>query len=151
MITLNFSRNSWHYRFIASMKDERYISNNICGYFWDFVFCCLAAALVFAVVVIVLYVMGVAPLMWLWVSIKFGYLDPHAEAIVGVFFDILAIHIAGFFYISDVWLPAYYEAKRLKDYAAMQRGEYKPKSDSFVKAAWKKFKNKTCARIEFGE
>lgn len=151
MITLKFSKNSWHYKFIASMKETHYISDNICGYFWDFFFCCVTAALIFFGTVIALYVMVVAPLMWLWVIIQFGYLQPHTEAGVGVIADIVALLIAGLFYLVEVWIPARAEKKRREEYEARKNGEYKPRQDSFVKAVWNKFHDKTCAKIEFGE
>lgn len=150
MKPLTFSKNSWHYRFIAYMKNSHYISNNICGYFWDFIGSCMLALCVFFAVVIALYVMVVAPLMWVFVMLQFDmYVTSLPEAVIGLILDIIAMIFSVFFYLVEVVLPARAEKKRLMDYEAMQKGEYTPKHDSFVKAVWRKFHDKTCVKVEF--
>ena len=140
MVTLKFSKNSWHYKFISLFKDRHYISNNICGYIRDFILSCFFAILLFFALCVVLYVMVVAPLMWGFVMLQLDmYISPLKEAGIGLILDTCALIIFGFYYLLEVVIPAYAEKKRLEAYEAMQNGKYKPKPDSFIKAVWNKF------------
>ena len=150
MVTLKFSKNSWHYKFISLFKDRYFISDNICGYIRDFILSCFFTTSVLVMLCVALYVMVVAPLMWGFVMLQLDmFIQPSIAAGVGVIMDIVALLIAGFHYLVVVVIPEYAEKKRLEAYEAMQNGKYKPKPDSFVKAVYNKFHDKTCAKIEF--
>lgn len=150
MVTLKFSKNSWHYKFISLFKERYFISDNICGYIRDFILSCFFALLSFCFIVTALYIMVVAPLMWGFVMWQLDmFIQPSTAAGVGFIMDIVALLIAGFHYLVVVVIPKHAEKKQLEAYEAMQNGKYKPRKDSFVKAVYNKFHDKTCAKIEF--
>lgn len=139
MYTLNFNKNSWHYRLVSVFYNSWNIADNLCRYFWQVVISLFVAVLGVFGVTIIGYVMLIAPLMWLWVTIEFGYLEPHTEAILGCIFD------TGIILTTII----YFTNEKLSERRVV--AQQKPKQDSFIHASYKKFKDKTCMKIEFND
>ena len=66
------------------------------------------------------------------------------EVILGLFLDFVFIIAALIFYIVECWIPQYELSKRMKNgYIHVD------KEPSFVVESWRKFKDKTCVKVEF--
>lgn len=145
MKSITFSKNSWHYRLVSFIKPPYQISDDFCGYFWDviisaFSLVCMISALVFFTLLLLIH-----PLLYLAVSLQYGFFDLPAPVGVGLFLDIGSILIILFFYIIDIWYPAYQEKKYWNNFSKMTE---LPKP-SFIMMSWNKFKDKTCFKVEF--
>ena len=143
MKALNFNKNSWHYRLVNYFYNDWNISHNLCGYFWQVVFSLFVAILAIFGIAVFIYVLAIAPLMWFFVLFQFGYLPPHTEAIIGLILDTGIILTTIIYFISEK-LSERREKKRIVS-------QQKPKQDSFIHASYRKFKDKTCMRIEFND
>ncbi len=150
MNTLKFNKNSWHYQLVRAVKDEWHISDNFCGYFWDVIISGSILLLMLAMTAMCLFVLVVAPLLYLAVGLQYQFFEPPKEVAVGLVFDVGLLLIYVWFLVSD-WLADRRELKRQKFYDEYVKNNYKKveKKPSFVITAWRTFKDKTCFRIEF--
>jgi hypothetical protein len=132
------------------MKNDWYISDNFCGYFWNVVFSGLIVLYFTAMVAICLFVLVVAPLLYLVVGLQYQFFEPPKEVAVGLVFDIGLLLVCVVFLFSD-WLAERKQRKRDRDYEEFVTNNYKKveKKPSFIATAWRTFKDKTCFRIEF--
>ena len=150
MNTLKFNKNSWHYQLVRAVKDEWHISDNFCGYFWDVIISGSILLLMLAMITMCLFVLVVAPLLYLAVGLQYQFFEPPPEVAVGLVLDVGLLLIYVWFLVSD-WLADRRELKRQKFYDEYVKNNYKKveKKPSFVITAWRTFKDKTCFRIEF--
>ena len=150
MNTLKFNKNSWHYQLVRVVKDEWHISDNFCGYFWDVIISGSILLLMLAMITMCLFILVVAPLLYLAVGLQYQFFEPSKEVAVGLVLDVGLLLIYVWFLVSD-WLADRRELKRQKFYDEYVKNNYKKveKKPSFVITAWRTFKDKTCFRIEF--
>ncbi len=150
MNTLKFNKKSWHYQLVRAVKDEWHISDNFCGYFWDVIISGSILLLMLAMITMCLFILVVAPLLYLAVGLQYQFFELPKEVAVGLVFDVGLLLIYVWFLVSD-WLADRRELKRQKFYDEYVKNNYKKveKKPSFVITAWRTFKDKTCFRIEF--
>ena len=150
MNTLKFNKNSWHYQLVRAVKDEWHISDNFCGYFWDVIISGSILLLMLAMTAMCLFILVVAPLLYLAVGLQYQFFELPKEVAVGLVLDAGILVGCIICLISD-WLADRRELKRQKFYDEYVKNNYKKveKKPSFVITAWRTFKDKTCFRIEF--
>ena len=149
MKSLKFSKKSIHYRLALLWCSYSYnISDNICGYFWQVFFGTLSAIGMFIVIIALLSLSVVFPLVYLVVALQTGiWFKAPDEVVAGLCFDasIIFIVLCG---IVSYYYTEYKERKRKRDYQRKSNGEY-IETHSFIVEIYRKFKDKTCAKIEF--
>jgi hypothetical protein len=103
-----------------------------------------------AMITMCLFILVVAPLLYLAVGLQYQFFEPSKEVAVGLVLDVGLLLIYVWFLVSD-WLADRRELKRQKFYDEYVKNNYKKveKKPSFVITAWCTFKDKTCFRIEF--
>ena len=131
---LKFSKKSWHYRLVGAIFYEHNIADNICTYFWRVLFsmvfvCCLVVAGLF-----ITFTTIVEPIIYLLACFNMKqWIEFDSALKVGLIVDALVTFCVTIHYILN-WL------------------EHRPaqkKPDNFVVESYKKFKYKTCAKIDF--
>ena len=151
MKSLKFSTKSLHYRLaLLWCNDDRYkISDNICGYFWQVLFGTVTAILMFGAICVMLSITVVFPLVYLVVALQTGiWFKPPDEMIAGLCIDAVVILVVISTMIAS-YLYERKERKRERDYQRMIAGEQISNNDSFIVEVYRKFKNKTCVKLEF--
>ena len=150
MKPLTFSKNSWHYRLVCFMKGNCW-SNDFCSYFWEVVGALVLTIVCFCLGLFTLSVTIVFPLTYLIVGLQYGFFKMPNEVIAGLIMDIGFIIVTIVFYIIERWIPQYQERKRMKHYEEFVKNGYKHvnKEPSFIVQSWRKFKDKTCVKVEF--
>lgn len=153
MRSLKFSTKSLHYRLALLWCDDNrhMISNNICGYFWQVLLGSIVAIVLVGVVIFISSLAVIFPLVYLVVALQTGiWFDTPTEVVAGLCIDAIVIFVVICAMIGSC-IEACKERKRERDYQRMMAGEQIIKNDSFIVEIYNKFKNKTCAKIEFLE
>lgn len=149
-MNIKLKKNSWHYKLIKIIgghNPEFY--TDFCSYFWAVIFTSVYAIVLTIIAVSVFYVAVIAPLMYLAVCLQYGWFSIPLEVAIGLGID------AGLTVIAIVTIGGNYiyerrEKQRIKDYENfVMHGHLPEKTQGFLSLAWKKFKDKTCHKIEF--
>lgn len=144
MKTLKFSSKSWHYE-LAHTFTKYPETGNFCAYvravIMGFMYCITFIVIVSAA----LYVFVIDPLAWLVYYINYGILELETGNVM------LVTEIFAFlFAVYDVFykdrLVDWLDEKR---YERLKKKYSTTKKDSFIKSAYRSFKDKVCFRVEF--
>ena len=171
-MTLNFKRNSWHWKLAKqgglgrftdyaaegdgsyARDDKGNLIETYDGDFCQYTRCVMAGAVAITVMTTLLALLAVLvsifPLgfaYWLYQMFAAGkYLVPNPPAVI---FMILMAAAAIYFFICPMIMKASYAAidrdMAIRD--AIRNGTYVPPKPSFLKEAYLKFKEKTCKRV----
>lgn len=143
MKTLNFSRQSWHYQLAEFGSNS--VSTNICSYIWQVLWGVIA---VLAIAAVITLAVGI-PLISLIFILLFGY---DSEIIFGKEFNIVAVGLLiTSVYVAGATLWFCIEIAPSKIYSVITNSTltHETTSDNFLYSVWSKFKNNTCAKINF--
>lgn len=149
MITLKFSKNSWHYR-LASFGTDKVISDNLCGYFWQVLWGFIWFIWSSLCVILIAYCMLAEPIAYLLAVFNTGvWVRIDTFLLVGLCcwaFILLIVAVSLFYELSE-------KLKEKRRLAAYQRKFDKinevERKDNFIVAIWHKVHDKTCAKLEF--
>ena len=143
MVTLKFSKNSWHYKLASFGTYDYFISDNLCKYCWQVIKGFAFGLLVLSFFTVILYCAIVEPIIYLLVVYETGiWVMPTSPALpigLGVWGAVFVILLGEGIRVSY---------RRIAQYNAQREGLPQPK-DSFIVAVWRKFHDKTCAKLEF--
>ena len=150
MVTLKFSKNSWHYKLASfGTSYDYFISDNLCKYCWQVIKGFAFGLLVLSFFTVILYCAIVEPIIYLLVVYETGiWVMPTSPALpigLGVWGAVFIILLGHGIRVS---YSKYKNNRRIAQYNAQREGLPQPK-DSFIVAVWRKFHDKTCAKLEF--
>ena len=148
MKLLKFKRTSIHYQLALLWCDDypNNISNNICGYSWQVLLGAIEAIGLILLAAVFLSLTIVLPSVYLVVYLETGIgFNPPSEVIAGLTLDTLIIFIA----LCGIVSHYYTEYKQSRHNRQKLGNQPTIKNDSFIVEIYQKFKNKTCAKIEF--
>ena len=148
MKTLNFSKNSWHYWVAEFGCFDNSVTDNLCGYIWQVIQGLFFLTWLTFIVVFFAYCTLAEPVVYLYTVYQTGIWvkpDDFLQVGIGLWCGIILFTI--FSAIAHT-LSNYKEKRREARYNELYNGIPAPK-DSFIVAVWRKFHDKTCAKIEF--
>lgn len=148
MESKNFSLNSWHWRLVSgvgTLRGAEYVesgetfSTDICTYIRAVIKALIAVAIttLLALGIVFITAHGIAYLAA--IILNGALVEPNFHAVVFMVSAVVIGSILGLTYLHE----KYREWKDERDYAKIAS----PKPDSFVTAAYRKFKDKTCFRV----
>ena len=150
MNAIKLKKNSWHYKLIKKFghhKPELY--TDFCSYFWAVIFSSIWTTVLITIAVSIFYVSVIAPLMYLVVCLQYGWFQIPQEVALGIGID-LALMIIIIASITGYYINEYKHKQLEKDNEYFNiHGHFPERTQWFLSLAWKKFKDKTCHKIEF--
>lgn len=149
MESKNFSLNSWHWRLVSgvgTLRGAEYVeagetySTDICTYIRAVIKALIAVAIMTLLVLGIVFITAHGIAYLAAIILNGTFVEPNFHAIVFMVSAIVIISVLGLTYAHT----KYREWKDERDYNKIVSN----KPDSFVTAAYRKFKDKTCFRVE---
>jgi hypothetical protein len=143
MKTLEFKRNSWHYFLATKVGDYDEDSNDFCSYVRNFILGGAFLAAMSGVMLFLLYAIGRECYAFYTCFFTKACTYGSFESGFAIFVAIIAL------VVLIIWFCCW-NGNRLRERRwAIEEGRLPQPKPSFVKTAYKSFKEKTCFRVEF--
>jgi hypothetical protein len=144
MKSYTLSQNSWHYKLanvFGDMVYHRHDEIDICAYIRKLVLNAGVCVVLAIIASVVLYMVG-STLFWI------GKMIYTLTAIAPEFHHVLTVLLT-FMFGTIALVVKYIESRKIAKYNAERDGTSVVEDPSFIKLGYRKFKSKTCFKIEF--